>query len=103
HESPAVMTIPMIVLAIGSIALGGVLMIGDSFVNWLSPATGSAAHAEPVLPVPAIMIITLVLVLIGIAIAWRQFGGQQVPTAPPQGTWLTRAARVDLYQDAINE
>lgn len=103
HETPASMTIPMIVLAIGSIALGGLLTIGDSFTAWLAPVTGAAGHPEPVLPASVIMITTLVLVLIGIFIAWRQFGAQEVSVAPPRGSWLTRAARVDLYQDAINE
>src|SRR5690606_15399500 len=31
HESPLLMTIPMIVLSVGSLGLGGFLMIGDRF------------------------------------------------------------------------
>ncbi len=103
HESPALMTVPMIVLAIGSVALGGVLMIGDGFTTWLEPVTGVAEHHEPVLPAPVIIIATLVLVLLGAFLAWRQYAAAEVPITPPAGSWLTRAARADLYQDATNE
>ncbi|CAM3740883.1 NADH-quinone oxidoreductase subunit L [Occultella aeris] len=103
HESPALMTVPMIVLAVGAIALGGVLSIGDTFVSWLEPVTGHVEHHEPVLPVPVIMVSTIVLVLIGAFLAWRQYAASAVPVTPPTGTVLTRAARVDLYQDAVNE
>ncbi|WP_154792868.1 NADH-quinone oxidoreductase subunit L [Occultella kanbiaonis] len=103
HESPALMTVPMIVLAVGAIALGGVLSIGDTFVSWLEPVTGHVEHHEPVLSVPVITVTTIVLVLIGAFLAWRQYAASAVPVTPPTGTVLTRAARVDLYQDAVNE
>ena len=103
HESPALMTVPMIVLAIGSVALGGVLMIGDGFTTWLEPVTGVAEHHEPVLPALVIIIATLVLVLLGGFLAWRQYAAAEVPITPPVGSWVTRAARADLYQDATNE
>ncbi|TDE91723.1 NADH-quinone oxidoreductase subunit L [Occultella glacieicola] len=103
HESPALMTVPMIVLAIGAIGLGGLLTIGDSFVTWLEPVTGHVEHHEPVLPIPVIMVTTIVLVLLGAGLAWRQYAASAVPVAPPTGSVLTRAARADLYQDAVNE
>src|SRR5690625_1185276 len=103
HESPAVMNIPLIVMAVGSVALGGLMHIRDCFRSLLVRDIGQAAHAEPVLPVWLIMTATLVLVLAGAFIAWRRFGAEEVPIAPPRGTWLTRAAREDLYQDVINE
>ncbi|MGO2043103.1 MAG: NADH-quinone oxidoreductase subunit L, partial [Cellulosimicrobium funkei] len=34
HESPRLMTWPMIVLAVGSVALGGILAAGSRFVTW---------------------------------------------------------------------
>ena len=103
HESPALMTVPMILLAVGSVALGGLLMIGDAFSTWLEPVTGHVEHHAPVLPVPVIMVATLVLVLLGAFLAWRQYAASAVPITPPAGSWLTRAARADLYQDATNE
>ncbi|MDF2848171.1 MAG: nuoL, partial [Oerskovia sp.] len=103
HESPVLMTAPMIVLAVGSVALGGLLAIGNVFVDWLSPVTGHAEHAEPVLPVWSLITLTLVLVLLGVLLAWRQFAVSRVPIVPPHGSVLTRAARKDLYQDQVNE
>src|SRR5665648_1081567 len=53
HESSALMTWPMIVLAAGSALLGGALAIGGAFTTWLRPVTGAIEHHDPVLPVPA--------------------------------------------------
>lgn len=103
HESPLLMTAPMVVLAVGSVALGGLLAFGNGFVDWLSPVTGHVEHADPVLPVWALVTLTLVLVLLGVLLAWRQFAVSRVPIVPPRGSVLTRAARKDLYQDQVNE
>ena len=51
HESPLVMTVPMIILAIGSVGAGAFLAIGDRLANWLAPSVGPYEHPEP--PVPA--------------------------------------------------
>lgn len=102
-ESPALMTIPMVILAIGSVGLGGLLMMGDRFITWLEPVTGAVEHLEPVIPIPAIMTSTLAVVVLGGLLAWRQYGANEVPVAVPEGSALTRAARADLYQDSVNE
>lgn len=102
HESPALMTIPMIVLAIGSVGLGLVLQVGG-FTTWLEPVTGHVEHHEPVLPVAVIQVVTLLAVAIGLVLAWRQYASLPVPETAPTGSVLTRAARVDLYQDAVND
>lgn len=102
-ESPSLMTVPMIILAVGSVALGGLLMINGAFSGWLEPVTGTVDHANPVLPEPVIMVSSLVLVLIGGFLAWRQYGAAPVPVTAPTGSVLTRAARQDLYQDQVNE
>jgi NADH-quinone oxidoreductase subunit L len=103
HESPKLMTWPMIVLAIGSVGLGWFLNMGGRFVDWLAPVLGEPEHDEPVLPVWVLMILTLSLVIVGVVIAWRRYATSQVPVVPPVGTTLTRAARVDLYQDSVND
>lgn len=103
HESPALMTIPMVVLAIGSVALGGVLTLGGTFVTWLEPVTGHAEHHEPVLSVPLITGLTIALVAAGAFLAWRQYAASPVAALAPRGSVLTRAARKDLYQDHVNE
>ena len=103
HESPLLMTLPMIVLALGSLGLGAFLAFGDRFFHWLEPVTGHAEHHDPVIPIPVIMGATIVLMLIGVLLAWRQYWASAVPLMPPTGSVLTRAARRDLYQDSVNE
>jgi NADH-quinone oxidoreductase subunit L len=97
------MTWPMIVLAAGSVALGGILALGDRFVTWLEPVTGQAEHHEPVLPVWLLMTLTLLLVVVGALLAFRQYAVAAVPVEPPPAPVLVRAARVDLHQDDVNE
>ena len=103
HESPRLMTVPMIVLAVGSVGLGGLLGIGGTFTSWLEPVTGHVEHGEPVLPVALIIPLTLALVAIGTALAWRQYAAAPVPVIAPAGSVLTRAARKDLHQDEVND
>lgn len=103
HESPGLMVWPMIVLAAGSAALGAILAAGSRFVDWLEPVTGHVEHEEPVLPVWSLITLTLLLVLVGAALAWRQYAMSSVPIRAPRGRVLTRAARQDLYQDDVNE
>jgi NADH-quinone oxidoreductase subunit L len=103
HESPLVMTVPMMVLALGSAFLGGILSINGMFVSWLEPVVGSPETGEPVIGAAVITVLTLVLVAGGAAYAWYRYWRESVPEVAPTGSLLTRAARVDLYQDAINE
>ncbi|MGY0499040.1 NADH-quinone oxidoreductase subunit L [Nocardia sp. FBN12] len=103
HESPTVMTGPMILLAFGSVFAGGVFVWGSSLVNWLEPVVGSH-HAEPVVPAAVVTALALTAVAIGVAIAYRKYAEAQIPeVAPEQVSVLTDAARDDLYGDKINE
>ncbi|MET7451201.1 NADH-quinone oxidoreductase subunit L [Streptomyces sp. NPDC005574] len=101
HESPASMTIPMIVLAFGSVFAGGLFSIGDRFLHWLEPVTG---HSEGNSPVSAttVTLATMVVLVVGVAIAYAQYGRRPVPAVAPRGSLLTRAARRDLLQDDFN-
>lgn len=103
HEAPALMTWPMIVLAVGSVGLGALLASGSRFVDWLAPVTGHVEHEEPVLPEWVLIATTLAVVVAGLVLAWRRYAASTVPVVPPVGTALTRAARVDLYQDEVND
>jgi NADH-quinone oxidoreductase subunit L len=103
HESPKVMTIPLMVLAIGSALLGLILGPTNALVHWLEPVTGAHAEEDPVIAVPVLLTLTLVLVVAGIAWAYAMYIRAPVPVTAPTGSVLTRAARRDLYQDAINE
>jgi NADH-quinone oxidoreductase subunit L len=103
HESPLSMTIPMMVLAVGSALLG--LAIGPTGImtDWLEPVVGGHGHEHPVLPIPVIMAATLILVALGAGLAFLRYWRDDVPVTPPVGSLATRAARKDLYQDDINE
>jgi NADH-quinone oxidoreductase subunit L len=103
HESPAVMTFPLIVLAALSL-LGGVLLLGDWIVEWLAPVVGE--EGEHALPIPALAItgMAVVVVAIGVTLAVVLVGRRPVPeTAPQDVSFVTRAARADLYGDAFND
>ncbi|GAA1916249.1 NADH-quinone oxidoreductase subunit L [Streptomyces sodiiphilus] len=101
HESPKSMTIPMIVLAFGSVFAGFLFNLNHSFVNWLSPVTGTASGDSPVSHGMVSVAATAVM-LIGVGIAWWQYGRRPVPQVAPHGRWVTRAARRDLLQDDFN-
>jgi NADH-quinone oxidoreductase subunit L len=103
HESPKVMTFPLIVLAALS-ALGGLMLLNDWIVDFLEPVTGTAVHAEPPIPAWAVSVLVLAVVAVGVGIAWFLVGKRDVPrTAPTDVSFATRAARADLYGDAIND
>jgi NADH-quinone oxidoreductase subunit L len=103
HESPAVMTIPLVVLAALSV-LGGVLLLGGWIVDFLAPVVGTAPHEEPPIAPILVSLLAVLIVAVGVAVAWFTVEKREVPrTAPQEVTFVTRAARRDLYGDAIND
>ncbi|WP_420819094.1 NADH-quinone oxidoreductase subunit L [Nocardioides iriomotensis] len=103
HESPKIMTVPLIVLAALSV-LGGLLLFGDFVTDWLTPAVGAVAHHELAFAPWVFSLIVTVVVAVGVTIAWLTVGRNEVPrTAPQNVSFVTRAARADLYGDALNE
>jgi len=104
HEAPPSMTGPMIALAVGSVFSGGLLAIGGTLTDFLAPVVGTAPEHHGPLPAWAVTVVVLVVVLIGVGIAWNRYGRAPVPeTAPVDVSELTRAARADLYGDVFNE
>jgi len=107
HESPLVMTIPLILLAIGS-AVGG-LVLNNWIGDWLTPAVGGAppggTEAPSLVEINLIGILTLIVVAIGVAIAVLVFGPRRTIAIeqPASRSPLTLAGRNDLYGDALNE
>jgi len=103
HESPAVMTIPMIVLAFGSVFGGMAMLFLGDIEHWLEPVTGFAEPEHGVSNTTLIPV-TFAVVLAGAGYAWMRYGRRPVPVvAPSDVSLLTRAARADAYGDAINE
>jgi NADH-quinone oxidoreductase subunit L len=103
HESPRNMTIPMILLSVGSVVLGFLLIIGDRIVVWLEPVVGPEEVHDFAVPVVVITLAILACTLAGVALAYFMYQRQPVAAVAPTGSPLTRAARKDFYQDAFNE
>jgi NADH-quinone oxidoreductase subunit L len=104
HESKAIMWVPMAVLAVGSVGAGAFFALGDRFAHWLTPSVGELeeAHNSP-LNAGVISAAAIVFSLAGVAIAYLIFR-RDVPVEQPQRvSFVTRAARRDLYGNALNE
>ncbi|MGP3963370.1 NADH-quinone oxidoreductase subunit L [Nonomuraea sp. 3N208] len=104
HESPPVMTLPLIVLSIGAIGLGAYLVVNGTLYRFLIPAVGgTVADAPHFDPFTTPGLVTLALVAVGVVFAWMRYGQAEVPAVQPRGSFLTAFARRDLYGDALNE
>jgi len=119
HESPPIMTIPLILLAIPSVFLGMYLglPLGDSRItHWLEPifAEGEAIlHGEAGEPAyqlfgidGALIIASVTIATIGMVLAWRFFGIQvgpiRMPSRPERVRELTARAPF-LYRASLNK
>lgn len=102
HESGLTMTIPMVVLAIGSVSSGFLLTYNDALKSWLAPVTGYQTP-EPPISIPVLIAITLATVLLGVLVAVKLYLKEAARVAPTEVSIFTKAARKDLYGDAINE
>ena len=104
HESPALMWLPMAILAIGSVSAGYLLTQGEALVHWLSPLFAEHDHHEELLPHSVVTILAISAVIIGVTIALIKYQFKAVDaTAPTDVSFATRLARNDLGQDAVNE
>jgi NADH-quinone oxidoreductase subunit L len=106
HESPLIMTVPLILLALGSIFAG--MVLNGWISGWLQPAVGAEAHGvneTGLLHFSALGGITLLTVAVGVALAIVVFGrGKRIPVEQPASrSPFTLAGRNDLYGDALNE
>jgi NADH-quinone oxidoreductase subunit L len=101
HESPFVMTGPIMVLAAGA-AGGGVLLINNGIVKWLEPVVGHQEKSE-FMPTWMSLAATLGVVAVGLTLAFVMYMQRPVPRTAPIGGIVVTAVRHDMYQDAINE
>ncbi len=101
HESPALMTIPLILLAVGSVGAG--FLLSTSVPDWLTPVLpehGEEAHG--VLSHTVITILSLLVTVLGAGGAWLLFRNGTQEQEQPAGVLVT-AARRNLYADSFNE
>jgi NADH-quinone oxidoreductase subunit L len=105
HESPPVMTVPLIILGIASV-IGG-MVLNNWIVGWLDPAVGGGVPEEQhsLFFFSTTALVTLAVVAIGVGISIWIFGPRrEIPvTQPASQSFFTVAGRNDLYGDVFNE
>ncbi|MPZ25781.1 MAG: NADH-quinone oxidoreductase subunit L [Micromonosporaceae bacterium] len=99
HESPPVMTIPLILLAVGTVAAGW--LMSTSVVDWLTPVFGEAPEPHGLLSHGQVTALTMAVVVIGGVGGWAMFRNGTALAPAPAGPVVT-AARANLYGDAVN-
>ncbi len=103
HESPKVMTFPLVVLAALSL-LGGLMLVNDWIVKFLAPVVGEAHEHHPPIPAFAVSVIAVLVVAAGVGLAWVLVGKREVPrVAPQEVSPLVTLARNEFYADAFND
>jgi NADH-quinone oxidoreductase subunit L len=104
HESPPVMWVPMVPLAIGSVVAGYFLASGEGLARWLEPSVGQLRAVETPSLAVLVPILTVLVSAAGVLVAWLVIGRNPVPVVKPEPVSLpVAAARADLYANAINE
>lgn len=103
HESPATMTAPMVLLALGSIGAGALLY--PVLPGWLAPSVGQRLELEGgALPHAVIPWLVVGVSLLGVLLAYLFVGRAAVPVQRPQRVSpVVAAARADLGANAFNE
>ncbi|GAA3937001.1 NADH-quinone oxidoreductase subunit L [Actinoplanes auranticolor] len=101
HESPYIMTVPLMLLAVGSIGAG--FLMASSVPDWLEPTFGAeAVEHHAVMPHWLITVLSLLVTVLGAGLAWALFRNGTAKQEQPAGVLVT-AARRNLYTDAFNE
>jgi NADH-quinone oxidoreductase subunit L len=104
HESPPVMTAPMVLLAVGSVAAGFLLVQAFPLAGWLEPVFGEPEEPAHVVSPLVVGVLVFLVMVLGVAAAWLFVGRREVPTtAPARVSPVVAAARQALYADAVNE
>ncbi|MGA4508814.1 NADH-quinone oxidoreductase subunit L [Propionibacteriaceae bacterium G1746] len=101
HESPLVMTIPLIVLAVLSIGAG--IAMNGWIGTWLAPAVGEEhPHTTGLLHITTVGWLTMATVAVGVLIGWVLHRRDVPETQPETRNPLVLAGRRDLFGDDVN-
>ena len=101
HESPKVMTIPLVILAVLSVGAG--IVMNFWIQEWLVPAVGNEPHTLSLVPTP-VGWMNMAIVALGVVAAWLVFGRGSIPvTAPATNNPITLAGRNVLFGDQVND
>ena len=107
HESPTVMTVPLIILAVFSV-VGGFIGIEQlyhrMFVAEPEPATSFAQNLfAPFSAAPAAASLGIVAFLLGLGGAWLAYWNAETDPLPARLGWLARAMANRFYFDELYE
>jgi NADH-quinone oxidoreductase subunit L len=97
HESKPIMTVPLVLLAVGSVAAG--FLLSRSVVEWLTPTFGEMHEDSELWLITGL---TILATLLGVGLAIALFRRGTALAEQPAGPVVT-AARNNLYADAFNE
>jgi NADH-quinone oxidoreductase subunit L len=107
HESPAVMTLPLMILALGSIFSGWLgapeYLWGSRWDHWLAPIFG-AAHDGPHGAIETeltLMALTLAIVAAAIVLAYVKYGRPRAEVDRGAGGFLYRVSLNKYYVDEL--
>jgi NADH-quinone oxidoreductase subunit L len=104
HESPAVMTLPLVILAIGSIFTGWLgapeFLWGSRWDRWLEPVFGAPAeHHGSIGTEVTVTLITFAVVLCGIGLAYLRYGKAKIAAEEAPAGFLYRLSLDKFYVD----
>jgi NADH-quinone oxidoreductase subunit L len=95
HESPAVMTAPLVVLAVGAVGLG---VLGTPAWPWLqSKLGGVAVEPESIFAGGGLMALSIVLVAVGLGAGWAVYWRRPRSTAAAPDPVAVEAPRVFAF------
>jgi NADH-quinone oxidoreductase subunit L len=100
HESPPVMWVPLVLLAVGTVGSGA--LMATPVVEWLTPLFGDEEVGHGALSHTQVTVATMTVVVLGALVGWALFRGGTALAPQPAGALIT-AARANLYGDAVNE
>ncbi|WP_297739350.1 NADH-quinone oxidoreductase subunit L [uncultured Tessaracoccus sp.] len=101
HESPLIMTIPLIILAVLSLVAG--LFMNGWIQEWLAVPTGHEVHETGLLHITSIGWLTMATVAVGVFVGWFMFKDNIPKKAPVTKNPVLLAGRADLYGDQFNK
>nr|WP_208390607.1 NADH-quinone oxidoreductase subunit L [Brooklawnia cerclae] len=101
HESPRLMVVPLVLLALGSIVLG--VILNSAIQTWLAPPTGFHPHEASLWEVPWQGWVTLVLVLVGAWVGWVTYRSGVSFEQPRTKNPIVYIGRNDLLADKFND
>jgi NADH-quinone oxidoreductase subunit L len=99
HESPPVMTVPMVLLAVGAVG-GGLLGLSATtglLQGFLGPVVGEAPHGPVAtgLPEIALVLMATAVALAGVALGWLVYGSGMID-------WAAVRVRLGVVQRALS-